>query len=941
MERTRRELIYFDPTLNEGENFCGKLSPVGQDIQKEYLKRYARDLKSFYGLGDLPEKVVPDEETDRLTKAYALKDAPKIGVLSIDRAAAFVREKRVLFDGWQLYDYGGRVEGDTLLFDEEHGLPLPAAKYLFPMGERLRSFRFSLRVEEFFRHSPRKSESVVAGEVFELRAGGVSVVKLQLFHDGWLYYLDGSQSLYHPELLPLVQLAQGEWHTVELTLGKEACRLEIDGEKMGKSYPLYSVDTPDNLFLGSGAIPLSAWRLRPERMTFDSVEITDFFTPAKGRAVEETPLGEVDLPFVVGTQAYEDQELVFRKRFDRLEAPHAKLTLKSVDPCGAVYLNGNLLGEIKDFLRKEYEIGELLQEKDNLLEIVVYPRSPEVFYQWHRHKDPYNGWFFRGGFIEFYGDCYIDELASVTRSVTSDGATAKISYTLHGKGSAKLFLQKIYPEAGETQLLDEVVFGENTRVEKEYTLSVSAWSCQTPTLYRLLVQATDDSGKTIEKEIETGFRTIEQKNGEVLLNGKRVSLNGALAMQFLPPYDQVPVNHLCPTDGQILTQLAQVKAMNGNTLRLHFLGYGSNDERYARFADRMGCMLIWTTRLIDSVESILFTNEWRYAEAYAQQVKEVRQYPSIVMWEGSNEASGKLAYIDKIYDEFVSAVKKVDESRLLCPCSHLYYGGGLYQRQFDNDYYQDDGKADQDFTPAQSSFGWTDSLVVRSAHTYALLFGYGRDWEFFTQQAWSAQDKMLESVEHAYIVSEYAVIGRACGEVAEAKEYFNPDSYELGNEYGALGFWLSDEEYELSQAHQALCAWYANKKMRLNGVDGMLWCCLTGGANDGSYLKPAIDFYGYAKFAFYTLKDGYDTDYCVIEGNGPYFNANKKIRPTLLSEKGAYRCLVRVENDEGRVLCEKTYTVDAEAWKTPLAEVDFTFPKKGFYFISTVTEKIK
>ena len=379
--------------------------------------------------------------------------------------------------------------------------------------------------------------------------------------------------------------------------------------------------------------------------------------------------------------------------------------------------------------------------------------------------------------------------------------------------------------------------------------------------------------------------------------------------------------------------------MNANVARLHILGYGTNDERWAKFADRAGCMLIWTTRLIDSVESVFLNDKWDMAEAYATQLKEVRQYPSIIMWEGSNEACGLLPQVDKMYDNFVSAVKAVDKTRLLCPCSHLYYGGGLYDDSADNcEYYQENGLADQDGNPAKSSFGWLDKSVVRSAHTYAITLGYGCEWEWLVEQPWLSQEAMLKSKDHAYIVSEYSIIGRMCPYTKEAKTYFNPDSYELVNEYASLDRRLNNDEYELSQAHQALCALYANKKMRILDADGMLWCCLTGGANDAAYLKPIIDFYGYPKLGYYVLRDYYKKNYCTIDCDGPFWGENSLIKPVLLAEKGDYDVRVTVKQDETTVF-EKKYSVKNENWITPLEPCVVPFEKEGYYTVVTEVEK--
>ena len=153
------------------------------------------------------------------------------------------------------------------------------------------------------------------------------------------------------------------------------------------------------------------------------------------------------------------------------------------------------------------------------------------------------------------------------------------------------------------------------KAEKKFTVNTTfmanVWDTESPALYAVYFKALDDDGNELGEEVlETGFRTIEQKNGAFYLNGERILLNGALQMQFLPPYEETPVTHICPRSEQIVWQDMMLKALNGNTMRLHILGYGSNDERYAKYADRLGVLLIWITRYIDSVQSCWW-GSWR------------------------------------------------------------------------------------------------------------------------------------------------------------------------------------------------------------------------------------------------------------------------------------------------------------------------------------------
>ena len=935
MKNICRELIYFDSKFQGKEYFSGVRSPVDFEQRKEYLKTYSQYLQSSYGLTSQPKKVVEEEELKRLVDNYALTERQNENVLRFTEMDAYSRKNHSPYVGWNFYTFGVNVVDDVICFKDGPTPPTPAVKYDFDGSERLSEIDFSFFVEKFETLTARATVTNVKGRMFELRCGMHTAVKLQLLANGKLYYLDGSNSKTHPRLIFICKCKENEWNHIKLRLGESSCDVVTDSEEKGLVLPIYLKTNPDNLFVSSGMFPLGDWKLRIDAMRIGEQTIEQFFIP-NNATESECFLGSVKLPYAIGTFANRDNALIFRKTFDIPLKKHAKLVVKSIDPCGLVYLNGKCILQANTFLGCNLEISQYLKEKDNLLEIVVLPRAPEVFYQWHRHSDPYNGWFFNGVYIEGYDDNYVEDICVVTDKIETQGVYATINASLQGQGCVDIYVRKVYPNIGDEIKVDSFAYIGDTDFSKQYLLNVALWDTENPAVYEVVFKLNDG----FEKSIETGFRIIEQKDGEIRLNGKRIFLNGALSMQFLPPYDETPINHLCPSDEQIVMQLEQVKRMSGNTLRMHFLGYGSNDERWARYADRAGIMLIWTTRLLDSLESVLMNNEWAAADAYAQQVKEVRQYPSIIMWEGSNEAKGEFEQVDKMFDEFVRTVKSLDSTRLLCPCSHLYYGGGLYDNPSDNGkYYQDDGLFDQDMQPRESSYGWVDKDVVRSAHTYEILLGYGCDWEWFSNQRWQAQQAMLQSKAHAYIVSEYAVIGRMCPNTDEAQEYFNPRSYELGDEFSALGGALGQDEHELSQAHQALCALYTNKKMRMLDVDGMLWCCLQGGANDGSYLKPILDFYGYAKYCYYILRDYYKKNYCALQCDGPFWNAESEIKPVLLAEAGRYKITVRVSDKNG-VVCTKEYTAESQGWITPLAPCEFTFKETGYYEIEITTEEL-
>ena len=554
---------------------------------------------------------------------------------------------------------------------------------------------------------------------------------------------------------------------------------------------------------------------------------------------------------------------------------------------------------------------------------------------WYRQEDPYIGWFCEGVELQLFHQVAIQNIAIFPQKVQEGRVRLRLCSEFDQPCQVEAYLKKIFPteESGERKIGCFHVAERTLDVVLE--CAADAWSPETPNLYGVRVAVLGDEGIPVDDAVvETGFRIISQEQGELRLNGERFLMTGALCMQFLPPHEETSVTHICPRSEQILWQELMVKQLNGNTLRMHVLGYGTNDRRYARLADRLGLLLIWTTRYIDSLEHAARYGAWEAEEGYIRQIKARINHPSIIMWEGANEYHPSLKDIDRMYQCFVPTVKEADSTRLICPVSHLYYAGDMLPHPGCG-FYNDAGTMDEGQCPAKAAPYWNDPNVIRSAHTYEILLGYGTDWRKMRCQEWSMQQELIDSTWHAYIVSEFAVIGRQNPGTPEAENYFKEYSYEFPDD-DILGFRFGKDEWRQSQAYQALAAKADVQAMRLAGVDGMLWCCLMGGANDGGYLKPIIDCYGYPKLAYHTLREGYQQLYVTSDNVDVLKKPGWQIRPVVLETKQGrqYQLKVRLYEEAGELLAEHSYPVMEgvagrmcfHAWEPPV-------PEDGYYEI--------
>ena len=902
----------------------------------EFLSKYSAYLEKKNGK---TRKVLTPEETEAGLKKVNYAVPHKVRKrIEVKEATIRTYEKPQSYEGWQFYQNVKEEKGSLVLTD---GIipPVPCAKFEFS-AKNFSSLEFSFRVDKDFvieEKAAKKDKPLTTdtGRIIELRKGVTEVIKLQIYRNGEIYARVGVPDPYHHKDFKIGEFVGEETNSVKIIFSCDKYKVIYNGKEAGEFEQTNKV-CPDTLFVSGGMHPAGEWRFTPERITADGKEITDFFVKAKEKNSEKTNPETVTLPYKLGGERNKDRVIELTKTFC-YEKGRAVLNIGSLDPSGEVYVNGKLAIKTNDFTAQKADITGLLKPGENELKLLVFPRAPEVNYSWHRNKDPYIAWLVRDVYIDFYCGAAIENLVVKTRDVKNGRVKAEISFDiLNSEKDLKVnvYLSKS-PDGKETP----IYAGEaEERIKKELEFEAEAWDTDNPALYIVRAEMVKDGTPVDDEVTETGFRTIEQKDGEILLNGKRILLNGALWMQFLPPYENIVLSHVCPTTEEIVEETLLTKAMNGNVARFHFLGYGGNDPRYAEVCDRLGLMNIWTTRLIDSAETTDVNRGWMAGEEYVREMREVINHPSIIMWEGSNEFHSSRAVLDKLYDEFVTKVKTADDTRLICPVSHLYYGGGLYGNE--GFYYQDDGKADQDFNAMESSYGWRDESVVRSSHNYEILLGYGNRWDTFRKQDWKSQPALLSSKKHAYIISEFAVIGRQDDTTPECKEYVKTDSYELADEKRAFGTAYDGLDFKLSQAYQALCAYNTVKYMRYLGADGLMWCCLSGGANDGSYLKPPIDFYGYAKQAFYALKEGYQKTICFDKKVGVVYGGKYLCEPVVTgAETGKrYRVIAEIKDENGECEYVKEYEVAATAFTFDLEPFEARLTN-GYYSIEFTVEE--
>lgn len=158
------------------------------------------------------------------------------------------------------------------------------------------------------------------------------------------------------------------------------------------------------------------------------------------------------------------------------------------------------------------------------------------------------------------------------------------------------------------------------------------WSPEHPRLYRVEWRVGDD-----RLQDEVGFRTVEVRGSEILLNGKPVYLKGlslhAEAPRTWPNFPGSKTGRAwSEADAKLL--LGQVKGLGCNFVRMAHYPY---PEAFLREADRIG-LLVWSEIPVYWV--IDWTNPATFASARGQlreMIRRDRNRAAIGMWSMSNE----------------------------------------------------------------------------------------------------------------------------------------------------------------------------------------------------------------------------------------------------------------------------------------------------------------
>ena len=337
-----------------------------------------------------------------------------------------------------------------------------------------------------------------------------------------------------------------------------------------------------------------------------------------------------------------------------------------------VWVNGKKAGHhVGGFTPFNYDISDLLKKGENTVIVKVDNKRhaedvPTQIFDWWNY-----GGITRDVKLVKVPLVYMQDY-NLQLSKAADKAKVR-EITFSAQVSAKEAGHKVVVNIPELKL--EKQFTTDAEGQVSGTLKVAAkklqlWSPENPKLYR--VDLTMDNSTTSD---EIGFRTIETRGKQILLNGKPIFLKG-ISIHNEKPNGGGRANSV--EDAHTLLSWAQ--ELGCNFVRL---AHYPHHEEMVREAERMG-ILVWSE--IPVYWTIAWTNPNTFANAKQQltdMIARDHNRANVIIWSIANETPHS-AERDKFLGGLAKYARTLDNTRLISMAMEVTGASNYVNRLNDN-----------------------------------------------------------------------------------------------------------------------------------------------------------------------------------------------------------------------------------------------------------------
>ena len=313
-----------------------------------------------------------------------------------------------------------------------------------------------------------------------------------------------------------------------------------------------------------------------------------------------------------------------------------------------IWVNGKMVGYSQDSKTPaEFDITEFLVQGENVLAVEVYRWCDGTYLEdqdmWRVSGIERDVYLFSTPNLhvrDFFAFCDLDEAYT---DGTIDISGEVINYSAAAASGCSVTAQ-LYGPDGEPVFADppraEVTVGKNGSAEFGMQGGVKAplkWTAETPNLYTCLLTLSDATGETLEVVgCKVGFRKVEIKEGELLVNGVAIYIKG------VNRHEHDPLTGHYVSEESMLRDITLMKRLNINSVRC---SHYPDDPRWYELCDEHGLYMIDEANnesnraRTDAGLEVGNDPRWKLAHVAraVAMVERDKNHPAIIIWSLGNE----------------------------------------------------------------------------------------------------------------------------------------------------------------------------------------------------------------------------------------------------------------------------------------------------------------
>ena len=306
------------------------------------------------------------------------------------------------------------------------------------------------------------------------------------------------------------------------------------------------------------------------------------------------------------------------------------INIGGAESCLFLYLNGVFVGMGKDSrLPSEFELTQYLQEGENTIKVIVIRWSDASYVEDQDH------WWMAGIYRDVHlysvSEVRVRDIFAKTRleknyEVAEISVETQLDFAKDPETNVHRVTARLYEI---NKLGSPIVVGESfvdgsyrkSYYESHIKMNIHSpklWSDEEPNLYELVIELADHDGRVIEvTALKIGFKDVEFKDGQLLLNGKPTLIKG------VNRHDHDPLTGKTISRESMMQDILLLKQFNFNAVRTcHY----PNDSLWYSLCDEYGILIMDEANIESHANYTTLCRSHRWTNCFMEKNQKIQDH---------------------------------------------------------------------------------------------------------------------------------------------------------------------------------------------------------------------------------------------------------------------------------------------------------------------------